>query len=277
MGLPLIKLSTEEEAQLTQTIEMFEVITQGQPKDYQSLEILKEAYLKLGREEGLIETSKRLAEAYAYNGQLSSAILEYESLLQHKPDDTVVRAALADVEAKAREFSNDPVAEETVPDGAPPGRRVAQCIDDGAKGLHKAFVEGKIITQNDFDLCWIPTDYDAPPGTISVPFIQSLAEKTILPVEKSLKTLMEKARVGYIPLGRYDIDLETSRKFDPELCRRWCILPFDRMSKTVLVATANPYNQQATMELEQSQAATRYLFYLAPPAEITKAIQTCFR
>ena len=33
-----------EEAQLTQTIEMFEVITQTQPHDYQSLEILKEAY-----------------------------------------------------------------------------------------------------------------------------------------------------------------------------------------------------------------------------------------
>ena len=42
-------LSTSEEAQLAQTIEMFEVITQSQPQDYQSLEILKEAYFKLGR------------------------------------------------------------------------------------------------------------------------------------------------------------------------------------------------------------------------------------
>ena len=42
-------LSTSEEAQLAQTIEMFEVITQSQPQDYQSLEILKEAYAKLGR------------------------------------------------------------------------------------------------------------------------------------------------------------------------------------------------------------------------------------
>ena len=41
--------TANEEAQLLQTIEMFEVITQSQPQDYQSLEILKEAYLKLNR------------------------------------------------------------------------------------------------------------------------------------------------------------------------------------------------------------------------------------
>ena len=54
-------LSSSEEAQLTQTIEMFEVITQSQPQDYQSLEILREAYVKLGREKDVINTSKRIA------------------------------------------------------------------------------------------------------------------------------------------------------------------------------------------------------------------------
>ena len=42
-------LSPGEEAQLQQTIEMFRVITKSQPLDYQSLEILKEAYTKIGR------------------------------------------------------------------------------------------------------------------------------------------------------------------------------------------------------------------------------------
>ena len=49
-------LTTSEEAQLAQTIEMFEVITQSQPYDYQSLEILKEAYSKLIRETDVINT-----------------------------------------------------------------------------------------------------------------------------------------------------------------------------------------------------------------------------
>ena len=50
-------LTPNEEAQLAQTIEMFEVITQSQPMDCQSLEILKEAYSKLGRETDVVGTS----------------------------------------------------------------------------------------------------------------------------------------------------------------------------------------------------------------------------
>ncbi len=99
-------LTAGEESQLLQTIEMFEVITQSQPQDYQSLEILKEAYLKLGREEELVNTSRRIAEAYVHLGQLSSAILEYESILQRRPDDAGVLAALGEIESKASSLSS---------------------------------------------------------------------------------------------------------------------------------------------------------------------------
>src|SRR5712691_7650649 len=98
-------LNPAEEAQLTQTIEMFEVITQSQPQDYQSLEILKEAYSKLGRHTDVVSTSKRIAQAYVQLGQLSSAILEYESILQRFPDDADVQNALAEIENKANSFS----------------------------------------------------------------------------------------------------------------------------------------------------------------------------
>ena len=84
-------LTPNEEAQLLQTIEMFEVITQSQPLDYQSLEILKEAYFKLCRQTEVVNTSKRIAQAYVQLGQLSSAILEYETVLQRRPDGTEKR------------------------------------------------------------------------------------------------------------------------------------------------------------------------------------------
>ena len=98
------QLTSSEEAQLAQTIEMFEVITQSQPQDYQSLEILKEAYAKLGREQDVVNTSKRIAQAYVTMGQLSSAILEYESILQRYPEDADVLAALGEIESKANEL-----------------------------------------------------------------------------------------------------------------------------------------------------------------------------
>src|SRR5438477_6315355 len=101
-------LGPSEEAQLAQTIEMFEVITQSQPNDYQSLEILKEAYTKLNREKDVINTSKRIAQAYVQMGQLSSAILEYETILQRYPDDPDVQKALKQIESKASNFAEAP-------------------------------------------------------------------------------------------------------------------------------------------------------------------------
>src|SRR3974390_1521234 len=107
-------IGPSEEAQLAQTIEMFEVITQSQPHDYQSLEILKEAYSKLGREKDVVGTSKRIAQAYVQMGQLSSAILEYETILQRYPDDPDVQGALKEIESKASNFPADQVGSDTI-------------------------------------------------------------------------------------------------------------------------------------------------------------------
>jgi len=281
-------LNPGEEAQLAQTIEMFEVITQSQPLDYQSLEILKEAYSKLGREKDLVNTSKRIAQAYVQMGQLSSAILEYETILQRFPDDPDVKAALTQIESKASSFAVEevtPIAEPTSaasaahpPDTAIHRRKAAVTgdVEDGKNAVRKIFVDGKHITAADFDLCWITPDLMKAPGDVIDPFIQLMSDKSIFPVEKSIRLLVEKARVGYIPLEKYDSDLELTRSFSAETCRRWCVMPFDRMSKSVLVATANPFNAQAAKELSQV-THNRILWYVASPVEIVKNLRKAFR
>ena len=222
-------LSQGEEAQLMQTIEMFEVITQSQPHDYQSLEILKEAYSKLGREQDFIGTSKRIALAY------------------------VQRAS------SPRRFSN-----------------TKRFCSVGRESMHKIFVGGKIITNGDFDLCWAATSVSGPVENVVDPFIQILNDKGILQLDKSLKILSDKSHTAYLPLDKYDVDLEFARKFPAETCRRWCVLPFDRMSKSILVATANPFNQQAAKELA-AVMPQRLLWYLASPTELTNNLRKVFR
>jgi tetratricopeptide (TPR) repeat protein len=276
-------LTPGEEAQLAQTIEMFEVITESQPSDYQSLEILKEAYSKLGREQEVVKTSKRIAEAYVQMGQLSSAILEYETILQRFPDDPDVQKALKQIESKANNFSEQiPTAEAPAAKSAPSSngkaskKASADKVDDGRQAMHKIFVEGKIISAGDFDLCWVAPDLSRPPETITDPFVQVLAQKGIVPAEKALKILSDKARVGYLPLEKYELDIELARTFPPEVCKRWCVLPFDRMSKSILVATANPFNQQAAKELAEA-TQNRLLWYLAEPGELIKNLRKVFR
>jgi hypothetical protein len=274
--------STGEEAQLAQTIEMFEVITESQPHDYQSLEILKEAYSKLGREKDVVKTAKRIAEAYVQMGQLSSAILEYETILQRSPDDPDVRQALKLIESKANNFAQDTAMAEPPPKASDSTKQYTKSgkssapVDDGRQAMHKVFVEGKIITSGDFDLCWITPDISAPPNGVLEPFVQILADKGILSVEKSLKILTDKTRTAFLPLERYDVDLDLARGFPAEVCRRWCVLPFDRISKSILVATSNPYNQQAAKELAAS-TPHRLLWYLTQPIELIKNLRKTFR
>ena len=158
-----------EEAQLNQTIEMFEVIVQSQPNDCQSLEILKEAYTKLGREQDIIRTSKRIAEAYTEMGQLSSAILEYETVLQRRPNDADVQAALKRIESTASSAASqsaeaEPAALAPQPDGTKfhkKSRATQVEIDDGQKMMRRIFVESKVISAGDFDLCWRTPDLAA--------------------------------------------------------------------------------------------------------------------
>ena len=277
-------LTASEEAQLQQTIEMFEVITQSQPQDYQSLEILKEAYHKLGREKEVITTSKRIAQAYVLMGQLSSAILEYESILQRCRDDADVLAALGEIENTANPINAQAAGAEP----AEGTRHVSKArsrssdtrssaeVDDGRQMMYKIFVESKVIAQGDFDLCWIKQDLSIPASKVVEPFVQLLMDKGILPIEKSLKLLSDKHRISYLPLDKYDLDVELARTFPAETLQRWCVLPFDRMGKSVLVATANPFNKRVTLELEEA-AKQRFLWYLTSPADLLKALRKVIR
>jgi len=211
-------LNPSEEAQLAQTIEMFEVITQSQPQDFQSLEILREAYSKLGREGDVIGTSKRLAQAYVQSGRISSAILEYETILQCHPKDLDAQEALQHLEDKANNLSVETMSvESSLPPKAtlstgPASQAVHQAawaeVEDGRRTMHRIFVESKIIAADDFDACWPTPDPLAPPGTVLEPFIQVLADKGILAVEKSLKVLCDKSRAAFLPLRSYEIDMD---------------------------------------------------------------------
>lgn len=272
-------LNPGEEAQLRQTIEMFEVITQSQPQDYQSLEILKEAYLKLGMEKEVIGTSKRIAQAYVQLGQLSSAILEYETILQRHPEDADAQAAMAQIESKANNLTSMQAVEpEPVTKAAPgkggPGKKDGENgaqFDDGRQSMYKFFVTTKLIGEGDFQTCWPAVDINAKPAKAIEPFIHHLAERQIMPLEKSLKVLSDRSRMAFIPLERYDMDMDLVKAAPRDICQRWCILPIDRMSKSIMVATANPFNKKAAADLEET-VKYKILWYLASPAELLRVL-----
>src|ERR1041384_328669 len=217
-------------------------------------------------------------------GQLSSAILEYESILQQYPEDPDVQAALAEIEGKAVNVASSPPVFETdfltkgeeTPAPTAVKSKAQAHYEDGRLAMQKIFVEGKEITQADFDLCWSSPSLDEPAMEVIEPFIQVLADRAIVTLEKSLMLLANHSKLSYLPLDKYDFDIEITRSFPREVCQRWCVLPLDRMSKSILVATSNPFNKQSAIELEAA-CKTRLLWYLASPVELAKALRKVFR
>lgn len=93
----------------SRNIEVFEAVTQANPDDFQSLEILKEAYWKVGRKAEGIGTSRRLADAYMRLGQYSSALLEFEGILQQDPDAEDIRQILSELEVRLHRNTETPI------------------------------------------------------------------------------------------------------------------------------------------------------------------------
>ena len=233
----------------------------------------------------MIHTAKRIGHAYMESGQLSSAILEYETVLQRRPDDTDVQAALKQIEDRANNMGGHSggVEQPSLTMAAEPPKGQAKTngaatgeVDDGGKMMRKIFVDSKTISGGDFDLCWRSVDPKSSPQEATTPFIQVLHEKGILQLDPAMKVLVEKSRMAFLPLSKYDVDVDLMRGFPADVCRRWCVAPFDRMSKTILVATANPFNQQAIKEIA---AATthRLVWYLTPPEDLLSNLQKAFR
>ncbi len=93
-------LSEEEHNQIVQTIEMFEAITQTHPDDSQSLEILKEAYQKIGKPDESLRICRRLAEAYFNAGSFSMALQECEAIVAKEPNSPDILAMLGEIETR---------------------------------------------------------------------------------------------------------------------------------------------------------------------------------
>jgi len=149
-------------------------------------------------------------------------------------------------------------------------------IDDGRQHMHQLFVETKSINAVEFDQLWPKVSFRETLRQPNSPFINVLSERGIVPVEKSLTLICEKTRLPYLPIEKYDVDVEFARTFPKESCLRWCVLPFDRISKSVLVATANPYNKQAGREIE-AHSQSPVIWYVSQPSELMKVLRKIFR
>jgi hypothetical protein len=268
----------QEDPKLLETVQMFEVITAANPDDYQSMEILKEAYTKLGREKDAIEAAKRIAKIYVRLGQNSSAILEYEGVLQRSPDDAEALSALGELESKMPGYGavaevqeeqvvQEPVSIETVEEENPAQMLVDFMIQHGLFAeKHRSTVLNAYASKFAESHAGMP-----PPCVIDV-----LADRGISPLENTLLFLSQTAKVPFIPMDNYDVDMKRTELIDRNLCVSRLVLPFDQISRTVFAATLNPLDRYAKKAVEDA-AGIHVQWYITRPDDLRFKLKDVFR
>ena len=312
------QISSEEREQIVQTIEMFEVITQANPQDCQSMEILKDAYQRVGRDADFLTISRRLADTYVEVGQYSAAMLEYEGILQKAPDNPEIIAALSEVEEKLQKSGQLKPSQGTTPGTiAPPagidldfraavsdtGTLMATAAtlrrdkgagmsgqdqilatklalaDDGNEALAKILIQHRLVTE---EIVTSALDRvqkknkDLPPNVLASSLIDEISRRGSYEIDYLLGGIIDRSKFAFAPLDYYDIDRAIVRMLPESLTVGRLIMPFDMMSRTVMIAMANPFDAVGK-EAVQQVLDYNVQWHLATPASIFRVLKETYR
>ena len=75
----------------------------------------------------------------------------------------------------------------------------------------------------------------------------------------------------YLPLANYEIAPEVVATLPREICKQYCLVPIDKIGRSLTVAMANPLNVQAIEEVEKLTSCSVQTF-VSTPTEISSAI-----
>jgi len=296
-------LTEEEHSQIVQTIEMFEVILQTQPDDYQSLEILKEAYQKVGRAADSLKTSRRLAEAYFNVGSYTLAMQECEVILLKEPNAPEILAMLGEIETRlhasghaiATSGSKNGLIAATGANGVnglthdrsqpgglmdlQPARHGQNLQDRGDDHLAKFLVMQQLFSEEEIAAA-VETvkllNKDLTGQALGTSLLDKICHQDTEKLEAALSGLIDRTKFAFVPLEYYDVDRQIARMLPDNLTLGRLFLPFDLISRTIMVACCNPFDATGREAVQQSLDYT-VTWYLARPGAIIKALQDVYR
>ena len=290
-------LSEDEHNQIVQTIEMFEAITQTHPDDSQSLEILKEAYQKIGKPDDSMRVCRRLAEAYFNAGSYTLAMQECEAILAKEPNAPDLLAMLGDIEtrlqasghaiANAASSKRDRAASSAnnndgslIDIGNRAGQgKPANLGDHGDEHLAKFLIVQQLFSEEKVGASLQEVqrlNKNLSGQALAVSLLEELCRENIEKLEKCLSALIDRTRFAYVPLEYYDLDRQIAPMLPENLTLGRLFVPFDLVSRTLMVACCNPFDADGREAVQQSVDYT-VMWYLARPSALIKSLQSIYR
>jgi tetratricopeptide (TPR) repeat protein len=292
----VLEHTQSDEAQILQTIDMFEVIARTNPDDYQSLEVLKEAYGKLGRQEEALKVSRKLAEAYFNTGSHALAMQEFEALLQRQPNSPEILAMLGEIETRMQAAGQSEGG-----NGMPKSALIAQALytpggegglvelerkaeqynlqERGDEQLAKFLIVQQLFPQDEVNAA-LETVQQLNKSLSGQALASSLLDKLCRQdtdrLDRVLSALIDRTKAAFVPLEYYDLDRQLARMLPDNLTLGRLCVPFDLISRTIMVACCNPFDAAGRAAVQQSLDYT-VAWYLARPTAILKTLRDIYR
>src|SRR5437870_8164043 len=287
---------------------MFEAITQTQPEDYQSLEILREAYTKIGRHDDALRTSRKLAEAYFNAGSYTPALQQCELILTRDPNAPEILAMLGEIEQrlqasgqaivdKDRNTSNLVSSSFTCNDGSmvlpnvegalidvDPLRgkglgRITNLHERGDDHLAKFLIVQQLFGEEEVNAALEAAktaNKDLIQHTMATSMLEELCEGKPEQLDAVISALIDRTKFAYVPLEYYDTDRQIAPMLPEYLTLGRLFVPFDLVSRTMMVACCNPFDSAGRDAVQQSVDYT-VSWYLARPAAIAQTLKSIYR
>jgi type IV pilus assembly protein PilB len=75
----------------------------------------------------------------------------------------------------------------------------------------------------------------------------------------------------YLPLSNYEIDQDVLQSVPEDLCRKYCLIPIDKIGKSLTLAMSNPLNRDAVQDIEMISGCTIQTF-VSTSSDIKEAV-----
>src|SRR5437868_9022046 len=287
---------------------MFEAITQTQPEDYQSLEILREAYTKIGRHDDALRTSRKLAESYFNAGSYTPALQQCEMILTREPNAPEILAMLGEIEQRLQASGQaivDKSKATTSLVSSPFTRNDGSLITPNVEGslidvdLSRGKGLGRItnlhergddhlakflIVQQMFGEEEVNDALEATKNAnkeliahaMATSMLEELCKSNPAQLEAVLSALIDRTKFAFVPLEYYDTDRQIAPMLPEYLTLGRLFVPFDLVSRTMMVACCNPFDSGGRDAVQQSVDYT-VSWYLARPAAIAQTLKSIYR
>ena len=89
---------------------------------------------------------------------------------------------------------------------------------------------------------------------------------------QSLCGILDRSKFAYIPLDCYEVDRQVVKMLPEEITLARLIVPFDLISRTIMIATANPFDAQGK-EAVQQLLDYNIQWHVADPGAIAKVLK----